>query len=169
MFWLFSQVLQWTKQRCLLLTSALLVQKGSASSTTSRPSVTKNNELTICLGGTVGVSASRFYDYWHTHHRCHYYARISLRNILGKRSTYWFSSQDFVPPPFFLLLLLLLLRLTLQDKPDFSNWSMSDIPMNKDHFWQCGSRRDTTPNISWQTNSVPYAMSYILIWENSKG
>lgn len=53
----FSQVLQWTKQRCLLLTGAVLVQKGSASSTTSRPSGTMNNELTICLGGTVWVWA----------------------------------------------------------------------------------------------------------------
>lgn len=57
MFWLLSQGLQWTKQRCLLLTTAMLVQKGSASSTTSRLFGTMNNELTICLGGTVWVWA----------------------------------------------------------------------------------------------------------------
>lgn len=54
---IFSQVLLWTKQRCLLLTSAMLVQKGSASSTTSRLFGNNNEQWTICLKGTVWVCA----------------------------------------------------------------------------------------------------------------
>ncbi len=43
----FSQVLLWTKRKCLLLTTAMRVQKGSASSTTSGLSWTMNKELII--------------------------------------------------------------------------------------------------------------------------
>lgn len=56
----FSQVLLLTKQRCLLPISAMLVQKGRVSSSTSGSFETMNNELTLSGRNCVGVRAIPF-------------------------------------------------------------------------------------------------------------
>lgn len=115
----FLQVLQWTKQRCLLLTSAMLAQKGSASSTTSGLFC---EQWTTCLGETVWawrqavsmitdtliIVATSMHGY-----NSGIYLEAGVPEALSNLHAYWFSSEDVGPQPS-----LLLLCLTLQDKPD---------------------------------------------------
>ena len=123
----------------------MLVQKGSASSTTSRLCGTMNNELTVCLGGTVWVGVQAvsvitnklivIVTTMHGFNSGIYLGKDCQRPCSAE--CLLTSAKDFGPPPFLL---------TSHDKRDFNDWSAQHTKEQRTTLGQCQSRRDTNPH-----------------------